>query len=85
MKINKVKSASMHYSSKFTPSEFALGVLRKGKIISSEETPAQMVDRVVTDLVGIEKFFGSSEAEIKILAERIGSAMDSGKVVLVPQ
>lgn len=64
------------YTSNFSPSEHALKVLREGRIISQEESPQDMIERVVHTLLEVEKRFGTSIQEIHKIEEEFGLLLD---------
>ncbi len=55
--------------------------MRTGRIISEGESPAQMIDRIVIDLVSAEISFNTPEPQIRQFAISLGEQMDSGKIV----
>lgn len=70
------------YRSDFKPSLFAEGVLRDGRIISLQETPQRMIERMVTTLFSVEGKFGTSSSEIQKMADRFGTFLDDKKCVM---
>lgn len=69
------------YRSCFSPSDFVREeILKKGRIMAKNETPAEMVERVVTALYSTELSF-SGDPRAKKFAESIGRSMDERKVV----
>jgi len=70
------------YKSNFTPSNTAEHVLRSGHIIGAEESPADMIERVVETAFSSELQFGTSPQTINILHEQFGVMCDSGEVVM---
>lgn len=73
--------SEQYYRSSFEPSAKGLSVLRTGKIISENESPAQMMDRIVIDLASAEILFSTSEPQIRQFAVSLGEQLDSGKIV----
>ena len=73
---------SKDYHSKYKPTSAAEAVLRQGKIISSEETPQGMMERVVTTLFSIESKFKTNPDEIRSLSSEFGRYLDTGYCVL---
>lgn len=70
------------YNSHFTPSEHALEVLQKGKILSRGELPSHMIERVVDALTKIESKFGIDPKEITTLAKEFGLLLDEKYCVM---
>lgn len=70
------------YQSSFNPSTDVERVLREGRIISEAETPANMVERVVSALMDPEINFGTPLTERQKLSEEFGQLLDSGHVVM---
>ncbi|MCI0542574.1 hypothetical protein L0Y69_02380 [bacterium] len=69
------------YQSSFSPSNFVREeILKKGRITAKDETPAEMIERVVAALYSTERSF-SSVVDAKKFAESIGQLMDERKVV----
>jgi ribonucleoside-diphosphate reductase alpha chain len=69
------------YSSTFSPSSFVQDeILAKGNITMKDETPAQMVERVVAALYHEELRFSQGESA-RIFAESLGMLMDAGDIV----
>ena len=70
------------YHSTYRPTPAAEFVLRKGRIISQDETPQMMMERVVNALFSIESKFNTDSEEIISLAKEFGSFLDDGLCVL---
>lgn len=70
------------YILSFHPPGFAENILRKGRIISEEETPAQMVERMVRALFEPEERFGTPSGEIKRMMDEFGEAAYKGNIVM---
>lgn len=70
------------YSSSFIPSQHALEVLQKGKILSESETPKHMIERVVSALTEIENNFGTDSKGIQALANEFGLLLDEKYCVM---
>jgi len=70
------------YRSSFNPSIEVERLLRQGKIISEIETPASMVERMVSALLAPEIDFGTSATEIQKLSGTFGQLLDSGHIVM---
>jgi len=69
------------YQSSFSPSNFVREeILEKGRITARNETPAEMIERVVAALYSTERSF-TGAVDAKKLAESIGQLMDERKVV----
>lgn len=70
------------YESSFTPSLKAERILRDGRIIDEDETPANMISRVV-ETIGQQEFgfTGDYEASVQFM-ERFGTALDSGDIIM---
>ena len=77
----RLLESEQYYKSSFEPSAKGLSVLRTGKIISEDESPAQMIDRIVIDLASVEVLFNTPEPLIRQFAISLGEQMDSGKIV----
>jgi len=71
-----------YYESSFTPSSYAEGVLRSGKIVGEDESPAAMVERVATTIGNQELAFTSDPEHAQAFTERFGQALDSGEVIM---
>lgn len=70
------------YTSTFAPSERALSVLRKGRILAEDETPQQMIERVVQTLVSVENRYGIPAADQQAFAHELGTLLDSRSFVM---
>jgi len=69
------------YQSRFSPSDFVREqILKKGRITTSNETPAEMIERVVYALYSTEVSFSDS-TRAKMFAESICKLMDDRKIV----
>lgn len=69
------------YKSRFKPSKFTREeILRKGKILSFEESPSDMINRVVGALYTIEQRL-STEGKAKKFATFVGDSLDAGKII----
>ncbi len=69
------------YQSSFHPSNFVREeILKKGCITEKNETPAEMIERVVSALYSTEQLF-SGNVSAKKFAESIGHLMDEEKIV----
>jgi len=69
------------YQSNFSPSNFVREeILVKGRIAATNETPAEMVERVVSALYSADISFCDS-VRAKFFAESIGKLMDERKIV----
>lgn len=79
-KINIPETAQ--YRSLFSPSEHAVKILKDGKILGENETPPQMIERVTQTLTQIEKRFGTSDDEIRTLANEFGALLDEKYCVM---
>jgi ribonucleoside-diphosphate reductase alpha chain len=69
------------YASSFTPSNEGLLILRNGKIISPDENPSEMINRIISDLASVESQFGICPTETKFFARALGEQMDEKKIV----
>src|SRR2546421_1967406 len=65
----------------FTPSKRALDVLILGNIISAEEKPQDLLERVITTIFSVEKDFGTQPREIETMAEAFAGYMVEGYVM----
>jgi ribonucleoside-diphosphate reductase alpha chain len=72
----------LHYSSNFEPSELAQQILRDGKITASEETPKQMIERMVLALFEPEKRFGTPQSKIQEMMNEFGWFLDNKYAVM---
>ncbi len=70
------------FHSHFAPSKQALEVLRKGKILSENETPKHMIERMVNVLIEIEKRFGTDTKEAEVLKNEFGLLLDEEYCVM---
>lgn len=70
------------YKSTFQPSTFAEGILRDGRIISSQETPQHMIERMVATLFSAESKFGTASSKIQKMADKFGAFLDDKKCVM---
>jgi ribonucleoside-diphosphate reductase alpha chain len=69
------------FRSAFSPSEFvASQVLSRGRIVAHDETPAQMVERIVGSLYEVELRYSPQDMAMRF-AQRIGELMDGSKIV----
>lgn len=69
------------YNSRFAPSQFIQDkILKNGKICAVNETPDQMVNRVVGAVYSADRKFTSNQAAMEF-ADAIGSLMDSSRIV----
>lgn len=69
------------YRSAFSPTEFvASQILSGGRIVAPDETPAQMVERIVGSLYEVEHRYVPEEAA-RSFARRIGELMDDSRIV----
>ncbi len=64
------------FRSNFSPSPFAEGILRNGRIIDPQETPQSMVERMVTAIFKQEMEFGTPASEISRLMNDFGAYLD---------
>jgi ribonucleoside-diphosphate reductase alpha chain len=69
------------YTSEFKASPSAETVLRKGSIISEDESPAEMVERVVGALAERELVYSGDRREARAWAETLGELVDSKSIV----
>lgn len=65
----------------FTPSQTALRILEQGKILQPGEAPSQMVERVVSAIVGTETIYSVSAKEIESFARELTDLIDQKKVI----
>ena len=70
------------YHSTYRPTPAAELLLRKGKIISQDETPQMMMERVINALFSIETKFNTKPIEIISLAKEFGFFLDNGFCIL---
>lgn len=68
-------------TSNFFPSQSALRVLEKGRILQPGESPAQMVERVVSAIAGIEANYSTSNKEAEMFAQELTNLIDQKKVI----
>lgn len=69
------------YRSNFSPSAFVKEqILKEGHITAPDETPAEMIERVVSALYAVEASLSDS-VQAKMFAESIGKLMDERKIV----
>ncbi|MFL5655989.1 MAG: hypothetical protein ACJ8CB_17650, partial [Ktedonobacteraceae bacterium] len=69
------------FLSSYTPSKRALDVLVRGKILSGEEKPQDLLERVIRIIFFVESEFGTQPGEIKMMAEVFAEYMVEGYVV----
>ena len=69
------------YTSTFSCSDFALKVMQKGKILLDNESPAQMIERVVNELVKVEISYGTNSQKVRKFEEELGNALDSQEII----
>lgn len=74
--------SGIHYSSRFSPSPFASRILEEGKILAPGESPSEMIGRMVTSLIAVERKFGTQEDEIYRLMEDFGYFVDHKHCVM---
>lgn len=73
--------SKIQYRSKFRPSDFVTDrILKGGKIITADETPASMVERIIETIYETELGFVDS-SQATLFAEKLGLLMDTNKVV----
>lgn len=70
------------YRSTYNPTHAAKNLLKSGKIISSSETPQEMMERVVTALFSVESKFNTDKSEIQRLSCDFGKMLDEGYCVM---
>lgn len=70
------------YISNFAPTPKAEEVMRSGRIISADETPAMMVERVVGALTDQERLFSGDADAVENFSSMLGSAIDRGEIVM---
>src|SRR5437016_2004465 len=68
------KSNAFHLPS-YAPSKRALEVLIRGAITSEEETPQDLLERVIITIFSVENKFGTQAGEIKTMAEVLAEYM----------
>lgn len=71
----------IEYTSHFRPSRRAEEVLRSGRIIGEDETPADMVSRVTNVLATQEAYFSGQELG-ETFAHAFGTALDKSEIVM---
>lgn len=74
--------ANPTYRSNFKPSILAEGILRDGRIISSQETPQRMIERMVATLFSVEGKFRTPSSEIQRMVDKFGTFLDDKKCVM---
>jgi ribonucleoside-diphosphate reductase alpha chain len=79
---NACSMDNSYYHSTYKPTPIAESVLRTGKIISSDETPQKMMERVVSTLFLIESRFKTSPHEIQQLSCEFGGYLDAEYCVM---
>lgn len=70
------------YKSHFVSSDHAIRVLREGRIISEDESPGHMIERVVDSLTEVDSRFGTSPDEAQLLANEFGALLDEKYCVM---
>ena len=73
---------SLQYQSKFKPSPLSQKILRNGKIISPNETPQQMIERMVVVLFEPEKKFKTPHRQIQQMINDFGWLLDNRHAVM---
>jgi ribonucleoside-diphosphate reductase alpha chain len=68
-------------NSKFVPSQLALRILKQGRILQLNESPTQMVERVVRAIVNTEAIYPVSVKEMKSFARELTDLIDQRKVI----
>lgn len=77
----KRKNEMKPYQSSFSPNHFVRDeILKKGRITAKDETPAEMIERVIAALHSTEQSF-SNTVTAKRFAQSIGQLMDDRKIV----
>lgn len=66
----------------YAPSKRAWEVLTHGKIVAKDETPQQLLERVITTIFSVEDEFGVQSEETKKVAEEFAECMITGCVIL---
>src|SRR3989344_7549660 len=77
-----LRNGRMFYDSSFRASTFAERVLREGRILAEFETPAQMIERVVSSIFLIEMKFGTSRCMIRKYMQDFGGLLDKKYCVM---
>jgi ribonucleoside-diphosphate reductase alpha chain len=72
----------IRYDSTFNPSTKAEKILRDGKMIGEDESPADMISRVTTTIGEQELDFTRDEEAAQRFAEQLGAILDAGDVVM---
>ncbi len=70
------------YTSHFSPVSRAEAVMRSGRMIDPEETPAMMVERVVETLAAQELDFTGDFHKAETFRTTLGNAMDRSEVIM---
>ena len=66
----------------YAPSKRAWEVLTHGRIVAKDETPQQLLERVITTIFSVEDEFGTQPKETKKVAEEFAEHMIAGLVIL---
>ena len=72
----------LRYFSSFEPSVLAQKILNDGKITAPEETPKQMIERMILALFEPEKRFGTPQAQIQKMMDEFGWLLDNKYAVM---
>lgn len=78
----KIISNTASYTSSFCPSDRALRILRDGRILDKDETPAHMIERVVSALISVENRYNTDHEEVLSLANEFGELLDQKYCVM---
>ena len=71
------------YRSTFTPpNETAKEILVSGQILGPHEEPHHMVERIVNTIASAEKNFNTPESSIAEFAQKFGTLIDNGVIIL---
>ncbi len=70
------------YESTFRPTSKAERLLVEGRILAPDESPPEMIERVVNALVEVETQFSDDAVLAEEYGNRLGSAMDEGYIVM---
>lgn len=70
------------YKSNFIPSKTAFSIMKDGQILSKNEKPYQMIERVVDAISKYDMHYSNKTESTEIFTKALGKAMDDGLIVM---
>lgn len=78
--MQKLETTLFHSS--FTPSSEALALLKAGRIIAYNESPQQMMERVISELTSVEDRLGHTFSDSFVFGNDLLADLDSKRVIM---